>query len=163
MSGRIANVYWLWLSAAVIVADQVTKQLVVRELYVYERIELVPFLNLVHVHNTGAAFSMFSAAPAVMFILLGVAVSIWILWWLRTHPDGERLVACALSLILGGALGNVIDRAARGHVIDFIDLHVGDWHWPAFNLADSAITVGAALLILDMLLAARRERRGKNP
>lgn len=153
------NVYWLWLSAAVIVADQLSKQLVVREMLLFERIPLIPHLNLFHVHNTGAAFSMFSNAPPLLFILLGVGVSIGILWWMRRHPSDERLAAASLSLILGGALGNVIDRATRGHVVDFIDFYVGEWHFAAFNLADAAISVGAALLILDSVLQMRRERR----
>lgn len=153
------NVYWLWLSAAVIVLDQVSKQLVVREMLLYERIPLIPNLNLFHVHNTGAAFSMFSGAPPLMFIGLGVAVSVGILWWMRRNPATDRLAAAAMSLILGGALGNVIDRATRGHVVDFIDFYIGDWHFAAFNIADAAISVGAGLLILDTVLQARRERR----
>ena len=102
---------------------------------------------------------MFSNAPPLLFILLGVGVSIGILWWMRRHPSDERLAAASLSLILGGALGNVIDRATRGHVVDFIDFYVGEWHFAAFNLADAAISVGAALLILDSVLQMRRERR----
>jgi signal peptidase II len=152
------NVYWLWLSAAVMLADQITKQLIVRQLGWFDVLPVMPHLNLVHMRNTGAAFSMFSAAPAVFFILLGTGVSIGILWWLRKNPQGQRLVAVALALILGGALGNVIDRAARGHVVDFIDVYWGKWHFAAFNLADSAITLGAALLMLDMLLDARRAK-----
>lgn len=152
------NVYWLWLSAFVIVSDQVTKQLVVRSLAWFESIPVMPHLNLVHMKNTGAAFSMFSTAPAVMFVLLACAVSIVILIWLRRNPNGPRLVAVALSLILGGALGNVIDRVTRGHVVDFIDFYWGNWHFAAFNVADIAISCGAGLLILDMLLESRRKR-----
>lgn len=161
MEFRYKNVYWLWLSAAVMVLDQIAKQMVVRGLDWYQSIPLMPFLNVVHMRNTGAAFSMFAGASPLLFIGLGVAVSIGIMWWLRRNPRGQPLVAIALSLILGGALGNVIDRATRGHVVDFIDFYVGAWHFPAFNVADCAISVGAALLILDMLLDGVRHKRGK--
>ncbi|MGB0955080.1 MAG: signal peptidase II [Panacagrimonas sp.] len=158
MAIAFRNVYWLWLSLAVIIADQVSKQMIIRALELYERVAVAPFLNLVHMHNRGAAFSMMSEMPREFFILLAVAVSVGILIWLRRHPNGERVVAAGLSLILGGALGNVIDRARLGHVTDFIDFHVGGWHFAAFNIADAAITVGAGLLLLDMLLQHLRER-----
>jgi signal peptidase II len=141
----------------VILGDQVTKQLVIHRITRFESIEVLPNLNIVHMHNTGAAFSMLSHLPPAVFVLLGVFVSVAILVWLRKNSAGQRLVACGLSLILGGALGNVIDRVRLGHVTDFIDFHVNDWHFAAFNVADSAITVGAGLLILDMLLDARRK------
>jgi signal peptidase II len=153
------NVYWLWLSAAVMLVDQITKQLIVRQLGWFDVMPVMPHLNIVHMRNTGAAFSMLSSAPPAFFILLATAVSIGILWWLRRNPSGQRLVAVALSLILGGALGNVIDRASRGYVVDFIDFYWGNWHFAAFNVADSAITLGAGLLILDMLLEGRRARQ----
>jgi signal peptidase II len=155
---RFRNIYWLWLSLAVMLADQITKQLVIRSLERFESYPLMPQLNLVHMHNTGAAFSMMSSLSPVFFVLLGVGVSIGILVWLRRHPVGEKLVAAGLSLILGGALGNVIDRVRLGHVTDFIDFYLGDWHFAAFNVADSAITVGAGLLILDMVLQSRRKQ-----
>jgi signal peptidase II len=153
------NVYWLWLSAAVMLVDQITKQLIVRQLGWFDVMPLMPHLNLVHMRNTGAAFSMLSSAPPAFFILLATAVSLGILWWMRRNPSGQRLVAVALALILGGALGNVIDRASRGYVVDFIDFYWGNWHFAAFNVADSAITLGAGLLILDMLLEGRRARQ----
>ena len=146
------NVYWLWIAMAVILLDQVTKQLVVNGMNLYEVVSVLPFLNLTRMHNTGAAFSIMSGASPLFFIALGLAVSIGVLIWLRKHPKGETVMALALVLILGGALGNVIDRAARGHVVDFIDFYVGAWHWPAFNVADMAIVTGAGLLILDMYL-----------
>lgn len=163
MSFQYKNVYWLWLSAAVIVLDQVSKQLIVKNFAEYERMALIPFLDFYRVHNTGAAFSMMSQTPAVAFVLLGTAVSIGILLWMRANPSGQGLVAVALSLILGGALGNVIDRATRGHVIDFIDFYVGTWHFPAFNVADIAISFGAGFLILDMLLDLRRGKMAATP
>jgi signal peptidase II len=158
MSFQYKNVYWLWLSAAVMLLDQITKQLVVRHLDWFDSVALMPHLNLVYLKNTGAAFSMLSNAPPAFFVALGVAVSIGILVWLRRHPFGETRVAAGLALILGGALGNVIDRVSRGYVVDFIDFYWGSWHFAAFNVADIAISTGAGLLILDSLIQWRRER-----
>ena len=160
MSFQYKNVYWLWLSAIIIVVDQITKQLVVKNLDWFEVQPLIPHLNLVHMKNTGAAFSMMSNAHPAFFVVLGTAVSIGILIWLRRNPAGQTLVAVALSLILGGALGNVIDRVTRGHVVDFVDFYWGSWHFAAFNVADVAISFGAGFLILDMLLDMRRSRMG---
>ncbi|MAS09314.1 lipoprotein signal peptidase [Endozoicomonas sp. G2_2] len=153
---QLQNAHWLWLSAIVIAADQITKQLVVNQLELFDRIHLFDWLNLTLMHNTGAAFSIFAGATPWFFVALSVLVSIGILVWMRRHPHGERLVASSLALILGGALGNAIDRATRGYVIDFVDFHIHGWHYPAFNVADSAIVLGAILLGLDML----RPRRG---
>lgn len=158
MSFQYKNVYWLWLSAVIIFADQVTKQLVVRNLGWYDVVPVAPHLNLVHLKNTGAAFSMMSNMPPAFFVLLGCGVSLGIFLWLRRNPRGQGLVAVALALILGGALGNVIDRVTRGHVVDFIDFYVGNWHFAAFNVADIAISFGAGFLILDMLLDIKRTR-----
>ncbi len=159
MSFQYKNVYLLWLAVAVIVLDQITKQLVVRSLAWFDVVPLLPNLNLVHMRNTGAAFSMMSNAPPIMFVLLGTAVSIGILIWLRRNPRGQTILATALSLIMGGALGNVIDRVTRGHVVDFIDFYVGNWHFAAFDVADTAISIGTALLILDMFLDWQRTRK----
>ena len=152
------NVYWLWLSALVIFLDQVTKQLVVKNFVRYESKALLPHLNLTYMENTGAAFSMMAGAPALLFVVLGVGVSLGILLWLRRNPRGQVMVAVAFCLILGGALGNVIDRVmpSRGFVVDFIQVYWGTHYFPAFNVADSAITVGAGLLILDMILQSRK-------
>jgi signal peptidase II len=130
-----------------------------RELDHFESVPVLSVLNWVHLHNTGAAFSMLASMPPIFFVLLGVAVSVGILVWLRRNPTGQGLVASGLALILGGALGNVIDRVRLGHVTDFIDFHINDWHFAAFNVADMAISVGAALLILDMIRETLRERR----
>ena len=159
MAFQYKNVYWLWVSAAVMLLDQVTKQMVVKAIGYTDVLPVMPHLNLVHMHNTGAAFSMLSSAPRALFIVLGVAVSVGILWWMRRNPRGQTLFAASLALILGGALGNVIDRVRLGHVTAFIDFHVNDWHFAAFNVADSAITVGAGLLILDMFVEARRAKQ----
>jgi signal peptidase II len=158
---QLKNVHWLWLSAAVMLLDQITKQLVIKSIERFESIEVLSWLNWVHLHNKGAAFSMMSNMPPWFFVLLGVGVSVGILIWMRRYPFGQRLVASGLALILGGALGNVIDRVRLGHVTDFIDFHIDDWHFAAFNVADMAITVGAGLLILDMLLEWLRERASK--
>lgn len=162
MTLTFKNVHWLWLSALVMLLDQISKQLVVRHMQWFEVRPLMPHLNLTHLRNTGAAFSMFSEASPVIFVLLGCGVSVGILWWMRRNPTGQRLVAAALALIMGGALGNVIDRVSRGHVVDFIDFYWGNWHFAAFNVADTAISCGAGLLILDMLLETLRQRRRKD-
>jgi signal peptidase II len=150
------NIAWLLLSLLVIVADQLTKLWLVQAVPLFGRVEVFPHLNIVHMHNTGVAFSMFNRAPAAVFVVLSAMVSIVIAGWLWRHPKGERIVAAALALILGGALGNAIDRIRLGYVVDFVDFYVGQWHFAAFNVADSAITTGAGLLLLDMLLDSRR-------
>jgi len=157
-------VNWLWLSFAVIVLDQITKFLITSYLGLFDVVAVLPFFNLTVLHNTGAAFSFLADAPGWQrwfFIFLGLGVSIAILVWLRRLPRGEqRWLVIALALVLGGALGNVIDRAMHGYVIDFLDVYYKTWHWPAFNVADSAITIGAVLLIIDgVILAPRREKR----
>ncbi len=145
---------WLWLSALVIAFDQVTKYMVTDSLQLFQSIPIMPSLNLVLAHNTGAAFSFLSDAGGWQrwfFAVLAIAVSIVIVVWLKRLKKNERRLAVALSLVLGGAVGNVWDRIVHGYVVDFIDVYYGDWHWPAFNVADSAICVGAALLIIDAL------------
>jgi signal peptidase II len=153
---------WLWLAAAVILLDQWTKYLVTDHLAEFDEIVLLPMLEIMRLHNEGAAFSMLSGASGWqrwLFTGLGLAVSVGILVWLRRMPaKGQNLAAAGLALILGGALGNVIDRVLWGHVIDFIRVHYQQYYFPAFNAADSAITVGAALLILDNLLEYDRAR-----
>jgi len=148
---------WLWLSLVVIVLDQATKFLATRFLDLYERVEVLPVLDFTLLHNTGAAFSMLAGASGWQrwfFIGLAAVVSVMLIVWIWRIPRGEKLLPLALSLILGGAIGNVIDRIWHGYVVDFIHAHWGEAYFPAFNIADSAITIGAALLILD----AFRER-----
>lgn len=148
--GRLGALAWLWCSFAVVVLDQATKIAAEKWLDPASSIELVPMLDLVLVYNTGAAFSILSTAGGWqrwLFIGLAVAICGFIVHWLRDLPRGARWTPLALSLILGGAAGNVIDRVRIGAVVDFIDFHVAGWHWPAFNVADSAICVGAALLV----------------
>jgi signal peptidase II len=142
---------WLWLSGLVIALDQLTKFAIQQGLSLHEYIPVLPFFNIVRVHNVGAAFSLFADADGwqrTFFIAVAGGASIFILYLLR-KASGRPLYCIALALILGGALGNLIDRIAYGYVVDFLDVHYGTWHWPAFNVADSAITVGAALFIWD--------------
>ncbi len=144
---------WLWLSGLTLVLDQLSKLAVMDGLAPYQSIPVTGFFNLVHVHNTGAAFSLFADQPGwqrLFFTGVALVASVVILFLLR-KTQGRPLFSAALALILGGAVGNVIDRILYGHVIDFLDLYLGTWHWPAFNVADSAITLGAALLIWDSL------------
>lgn len=151
---------WLGIAAIVMLLDQITKALIVQTFAIGESRIVTGFFNLVHWRNQGAAFSFLSASSGWQrwfFVALATFAAVFIVWLLRRH-GGQRLFAWALALILGGAIGNVIDRLARGSVVDFIQVH---WHgaaFPSFNVADSAITVGAALLILDEL---RRVRRGR--
>jgi signal peptidase II len=148
---------WLTVSAIVLVLDQLTKYVVRGAFALYESVEVTPFFNLVLVHNRGAAFSFLSDAGGWQrgfFITLALVASAWIVWLLRKHPS-ETLFCFALSLILGGAMGNVIDRVLFGAVVDFLDFHVLGYHWPAFNVADMGISCGAVLLIWDALTAKR--------
>lgn len=139
---------WLAIAVGVITLDQFSKWAILALLPLYTSIELTGFFNLVHVRNEGAAFSLLADQPGwqrFFFIILGLLVSAAILVWLRRPMP--RLQAVALSLILGGAVGNIIDRLVHGNVVDFLDFHAAGWHWPAFNIADSALTVGALLIL----------------
>ena len=151
---------WVALAAVVVLIDQLTK-LVIERAFDYGDVEPVTsFFNLVLTYNRGAAFSFLASASgwqAHFLTGVGIAASLFILYLLGRHGD-QKLFSLALAMILGGAVGNVIDRLAYGHVIDFLDLHAGGWHWPAFNMADSAIVGGAMLLVLDELLRVRRAK-----
>lgn len=155
---------WLWLAVLVIALDRLTKYLIMQRFEEFQELVLLPMLSLVRLQNEGAAFSFLSTASGWQrwaFTALGIAVSLGILVWLRRLPArGHNVLAAGLGLVLGGALGNVIDRVVYGYVIDFIRVHYGAWDFPAFNVADSAITVGAALLILDNVLDLRRAKPG---
>lgn len=144
---------FLWISVIVFVADQATKMAIVDAMHEFESIQITSFFNLTYVHNHGAAFSFLSDASGWQrYFLSAVAlvVSALILWWLRQSSREQILLPVAFSFILGGALGNVFDRIVHGYVIDFLDFYYNTSHWPAFNVADSAIFLGAALLIIDM-------------
>ncbi len=157
---RETLIRWLGLALAIILCDQLSK-LSIMHAYAYgESHKLTSFFNLVLVYNPGAAFSFLAKAGGWQrwaFIALGIAAALFITYLLKRH-SGQKLFCTALSLILGGALGNVVDRLLYGHVIDFLDFHFRGWHWPAFNVADSAITCGAILLIIDELRRVRRAR-----
>ncbi|WP_116475061.1 signal peptidase II [Zobellella maritima] len=144
---------WWWLALVAILLDQLSKWLTVNYLdYGYPGVQLAPFFNLVHVYNPGAAFSFLADQDGWQrwfFAGLAGAVTIMLSIWMYKAPKSARWLPAAYALIIGGALGNVIDRLALGHVVDFLDFYVGNWHWPAFNLADSFIFVGAAMIIID--------------
>jgi signal peptidase II len=154
---------WLVLSVVIVIADQTTKMLVIENLTLYQRIPLLPVLDLVRLHNTGAAFSFLAGESGWQnWLFSGVAliVSGGILWWLVTlKEDGRRALQLGLALVLGGALGNVIDRVLYGYVVEFILFYYQDWSYPAFNVADSAITCGVVLILFDGFVIDRRRQR----
>lgn len=142
---------WLGLSVLVIILDQISKAWITQHFAYGESLYVLSVFNLVLVHNTGAAFSFLNDAGGMqrwLFSVIAVVASVWIIWLLRKHA-GQTLFAMALSLILGGALGNLIDRITYGYVVDFLSFHWNEHYFPAFNLADSAITCGAFILIFD--------------
>jgi signal peptidase II len=149
---------WLGIAAAVIVLDQLTKAMIVAAFQLGEARRVTSFFDIVRAHNRGAAFSFLNDASGWQrwfFVGLGLVAAVFIVWLLARH-GGQRMFSWALALILGGALGNVIDRVLHGHVIDFIQVHWKSHYFPSFNVADSAITIGAALLIVDELRRVRR-------
>ena len=150
---------WLWLSALVLLLDQSTKLLADAVLVMQQPVYVIPMFSLTKVYNPGAAFSFLGDAGGWQrwfFVALSLGVSIFLVIWLRRLGPRDGRIALALSLILGGAIGNLIDRLAYGYVIDFLDVYYGDWHWPTFNIADSAIAIGACLLILDALMGHKK-------
>jgi signal peptidase II len=157
--GRAA--VWLLLSVLVVLADQLSKSYITSHYGEFEFTTVLPVLDITRMHNVGAAFSFLATASGWqrwLFIALAVSVSIGIVVWLYRMPRSQGLLACGLALVLGGAIGNVIDRIRLGAVVDFIHFHWDRAYFPAFNIADSAITVGAACLILDALLEPKRAR-----
>lgn len=144
---------WLGIAAIVILLDQISKIAITRLFTYGESHPVTSFFNLVLVYNKGAAFSFLASETGwqrYFFTVLGIAAAVFIIYLLKKHA-GQRMFSWALALVLGGAIGNVIDRLLYGHVIDFLDVYVGRWHWPAFNIADSAICIGAVLFVLDEL------------
>jgi signal peptidase II len=149
---------WLALSLAVFIADQFTKVLILGYYRLGDATYVTSFFNIVRAHNTGAAFSFLAAASGWQrwfFTAIGIAAAIFIVWMLRSHA-GQKLFSFALACILGGAIGNVVDRLLHGYVVDFLQVHWAGWYFPAFNVADSAISIGAVCLILDELRRVRR-------
>ena len=157
---RIAWGAWLILSLAIVAADQFTKLQVTEALALYQRVPVLPFVDLVRLHNTGAAFSFLAAASGWqkwLFTGVALAVSAGVLWWLTRLPArGKSVLTLGLALLLGGAIGNLIDRLLYGYVVDFILVYYDKWSYPAFNVADSAITCGVALVLFDGLILERR-------
>lgn len=159
-AGAGGSLPWFGLALLVLIVDQFTKLLVVGRLQLGDSIPVTQFFNLVRVHNEGAAFSFLAGASGWQrwfFTAVGLGAAFFIIWMLRTRP-AQRLFALALALILAGAVGNVIDRLAHGHVVDFLQFHYATWYFPSFNVADSGITIGAIALILDEFLRVRRDR-----
>ncbi len=160
MPAALTLMAWLGWAMVLLIADQFTKVLVMGYYQLGDSTPVTSFFNVVRVHNTGAAFSFLAGAGGWqrwLFTGIGVVAVGLMLWLLKTHAT-QKLFAFAIASILGGALGNVIDRVLYGYVVDFLDFHWHSWHFPAFNVADSAITVGAACLILDELLRVRHGR-----
>jgi signal peptidase II len=151
---------WLALALIILIADQFTKTLILGYYRLGDSTVVTSFFNIVRAHNTGAAFSFLAGASGWqrwLFTGIGMAATVLILWMLKSHA-GQKMFSFALACILGGAVGNVVDRLLHGYVVDFLDFHWAGWHFPAFNVADAGISIGAACLILDEIL---RVRRGK--
>lgn len=151
---------WLILAIIIILADQFTKTMIIGYYRLGDSTPVTSFFNIVRAHNTGAAFSFLAGAGGWQrwfFTGIGAVATIFILWMLRSH-HAQKLFSFALACILGGAIGNVVDRLLHGYVVDFLDFYYGTWHFPAFNIADSAITLGAICLILDEILRVKRGR-----
>jgi signal peptidase II len=154
-------IFWMVLAAVIVILDQATKAMVVRWVDLYDKIPINSFINITHQRNTGAAFSFLAEASGWQrwfFIVLAALVSGYIIWWLwRLRGQGQLILSAGLSLVLGGAIGNVIDRVLLGNVVDFIQVLIAGWPFPSFNIADSAITVGAAFLIIDALFLSGKK------
>lgn len=147
---------WLGLSLLLIVLDQASKLWVMANFHLYESIALLPGVNFTYVHNTGAAFSFLSSQDGWQrwfFVAIALVATTVLTVWLTRLKDSERWMAVTLSLILGGAIGNLYDRIAYGYVIDFVDVYVGVYHWPVFNVADCAISVGVVMMLIDTFRA----------
>jgi len=150
---------WLLLAGLIIALDLWTKQLATENLELYRPVPIRDWLNLTLAHNTGAAFSLLADGDGWQrwfFIVFAAGISIFLLIWLWRQPLSARALPVALMLLLGGAVGNLVDRIRLGYVVDFIDVHYNNWHWPAFNVADSAIVIGVILMLIESLLPPRR-------
>ena len=160
---------WLWLSTLTIVLDQLTKKIAEAELLLHKPVAIFPGFNFTLMYNKGAAFSFLSEAGGwqrIFFVTLSTVISIFLFFWLKQITQDEKQkdnkpLKIAIALILGGAIGNLIDRALTGEVVDFIQVYYSSYYFPAFNIADSAITLGAGLLILDMFLESRRNKNSE--
>lgn len=156
-SSRTALV-WIWISIVVILLDQYSKYWISTNFQIHDSFDLMPYLRVFVDHNKGAAFSMLAQSPDLAFYLFSsfsALVVMGLLFWLFTLQSSSRWVAISIAFILGGAVGNLIDRVRFGYVIDFIDVYVNQWHWPIFNIADSAVCVGALMLVIDIIWLSR--------
>ena len=153
---------WMAVAALVIVADQVTKWAIVEWVGLYEKVPLNSFINLTHQRNTGAAFSFLADAGGWLSVLATVVSAVIAVWLWRVRNERQAVLSAGLALVLGGAIGNLIDRLNYGYVTDFVQVWFGDWAYPSFNVADVGITVGAGLLIIDALFFSGREEQGKS-
>ncbi len=163
MAGDLGMLRWLWLSLIVIVLDQVSKQWFESHFMLYEIVNVLPFFSLTLTYNHGAAFSFLSDQSGWQRWFLSAVstgVTVVLVLWLRSLQRHERLTAISLGLIIGGAVGNLIDRLLLGHVIDFLDFFIGQHHWPAFNVADSAITIGVAVMVYELLFGEGERPKG---
>ncbi|MEA3413067.1 MAG: signal peptidase II [Pseudomonadota bacterium] len=157
---------WLWLAAAVILVDQASKQVALATLSLHEPVPVMPLFNITLVYNKGAAFSFLSEAGGWQrwfFSLLAIVISVLIVFWIKGLQRDRAWTAAGLALVLGGALGNLMDRLAYGYVVDFIDVYYANHHWPTFNIADAAITVGAAILIVNQIFFHKPEPESPDP
>lgn len=162
-TGQQGALAWLWLSVFVVAADQATKGFIVTTFELYDRVQVWPMFGITRLHNTGAAFSFLASAGGWQrwfFVSIAVAVTVLVCVWLKRMPRrGEGWLAASLSLIVGGAIGNVLDRLFRGHVVDFLSFHWDRWFFPAFNVADAAITVGAVILLVESFFDGKRKKK----
>lgn len=155
---------WIWLAVAVVFFDQLSKYIASTSLEMYQPIAVMPMFNWTLMHNPGAAFSFLaneSGWQRWFFTAIAVVVSVVLFFWIKRLEQHEKWQAIALTLILGGAVGNVIDRIWFGYVIDFIQIYYEQWYWPAFNIADSAISIGVAMIIIDSIREYRAEKKQK--
>lgn len=155
---------WIWLAVAVVFFDQLSKYIASTSLEMYQPIAVMPMFNWTLMHNPGAAFSFLaneSGWQRWFFTAIAVVVSVVLFFWIKRLEQHEKWQAIALALILGGAVGNVIDRIWFGYVIDFIQIYYEQWYWPAFNIADSAISIGVAMIIIDSIREYRAEKKQK--
>jgi signal peptidase II len=159
----------IFVAVTVVILDQITKAMIRPSLALHQSIEIIPgFLDLTRVHNTGAAFGMLNAVEfpmkALVLSLVAIVALSGVAWYAVTVPLADRLARIGVASVLGGAIGNLIDRATAGYVLDFVDAYWGNWHFWAFNVADAAISIGVVFMILDMLGVGRRsESRAPNP
>ncbi|CZF79052.1 signal peptidase II [Grimontia marina] len=161
LTAKQSGLRWLWLALLVFVLDIGSKLLVMNTMgYGWSnRIEVLPFFNLLYVHNYGAAFSFLSDAGGWQrwfFAAIALGVSGMLVYWMRQTPATNRILNVAYALVIGGAIGNLFDRLVHGYVVDFLDFFIGNNHWPAFNLADTAIVIGAVLIVLDSIIASKK-------